>query len=104
MTLMADKTPTSEVRVSASRDGVERITIRVEFRMSRDDMVTALAGFAIGLQSAELGDLPSREALNIVRRLLRADATLVRDYDISASPREREWAERQVSRFWPSDA
>ena len=92
------------VNVTMSRDGVERITLRVEFRMSRDDMVTALAGFAVGLRDAELDDLPPREALTIVRRLLSADAGLVRDYNVSESPRERAWAERQVARFWPDDA
>lgn len=92
------------INVTMSRDGVERVTLRVEFRMSREDMVTALAGFAIGTSDDELADLSPREALTIVRRLLGTDAELVRDYDISASPRERSWAERQVARFWSSDA
>ncbi|MEO3856271.1 hypothetical protein [Acrocarpospora sp. B8E8] len=90
--------------VTKSIDGIERITLRVEVRMSRTDLVETLAEIATGMSGAELTDMPTHKALALVRDQLSADAYEGHDSDISPSRREYEWAERQVARFWNAAA
>lgn len=86
------------VNVTPSMDGIDRITLRVEVRLSRRDIVETLAEIAAGTE--EFDDLPTAKALALVRTQLSTDAYQGRDSDITPATRHYEWAEQQVARFW----
>lgn len=106
--------PSARLQPTISRDGVPRLTMRVEHRVQRAVLLDALA--CARYQDWAVGDRPvvARRALTLLRRYLQFGWMSWResvaqegdDEDECALERASErasdaWAEAQVGRLWP---
>lgn len=94
-------------RVTMSKDGVPRMTVRVEHRLGHDDLVRNLCLVAArepdGLEELPINPSPSW-VMREVKTVLRMDGSQAADYwqDDMADPDEIEaWARSAVSGAFP---
>lgn len=98
----------SRLNVTNSRDGVKRATVRVDYRLDRDDMIELLAWYFYDLNEDERPEhdrIGERAALDAIKYKLRGDGTSGWPYwfeereedEVEAS---RQWAADVVSRLW----
>lgn len=88
-----------KVTPTPSRDGIERVTIRVEHRLTRDEMVNVLLD---SLDYApELSELSGPAVLDAIRKELRYSGEIEFDHD-EPTYEARAWAERMIEKVWPT--
>lgn len=93
------------MRFSKSRDGVVRATLRVEHRMTREDLIDALSAEVAAFHVVE--ELPKKIGEAKAMEMVKNSLTYRSDYhgwdsdDLSDADEIREWATNQVDRLWP---
>lgn len=64
---------------TTSRDGEQRVTIRVDYRLTLDEVAGAIADVE-DVCGHDLDDVPAAELREDVRRLLRGDGRAITDH------------------------
>lgn len=88
-------------------DGVQRVTIRVEQRLSRDELVSLLAGWAAVYGADD--ELTATGVWDTLRQHLTEEGrdavhALANNPDVDDADEATVWAAAQVARIWPADA
>jgi hypothetical protein len=84
------------LKPEAYTDRVNRAVVRVEFRVTRSMLCTALA---VKFWSPE--ERPARLTRAEAERALRSHLEDYGYYEVDAEEEPWEWADRQVARLWP---
>jgi hypothetical protein len=89
------------MKATMSKDGKERVTLRVEFRLDKEQMVILLATHATVYGDIG-GKLSEAEALRFIRDQLMFSGTDVLDFGSNDEVPEEtiEWAQGIVERIW----
>lgn len=90
------------LRPTTSRDGLLRVTMHVEYRLTYSNLVTALAHSVVvygGNEVEEDTDLSQAATLTRIRRMLAYRGANMTSNDVTDD--DLAWARRQVDRVWP---
>ena len=79
-----------------SRDCQLRATVRVEHRLTREDVIDILVDHAV-MHGAE-GEPSAKEILHVVRQHLATQGEIIS----VGNHIYRDWAEEQVAKVWPA--
>lgn len=90
----------SKLNPTPSKDGVDRVDLRVTHRVSRAEIVGILADYATDVADLDTDELSPTQVLAVAREDLRFNGALVSS-DRAPTADQYAWAERQVFKVWP---